>query len=222
MNRPKLLWSIPLPAGSIALLILAYFALSASGCPIPVFQYALEHWPSDDYLLEVFLPAKLSAAEDTAWKKLQSVTQGSHKAINLRLRLREGANPAAPAGRAWLELQYPTRARSKPLIWQGILSPENVERILDSPFRQRLAKALVGRTSVVWIFLNSGHRQNDAQAERLVRENLAHLASAIVIPEQAEWGGELLDLDYEVKFELLSLNRDDPREEIFLAQLLGS
>ncbi len=210
-------------AGFRIVLLVMFCGLVAGACPIPVYQYALEHWPADDYILEVFLPGELTAAESVAWKLLQTALPDEGRRVNLKLRRQSFSDaPAAAAGRGFMRLYYPRRARRSRSVWQGPLTPENLERLLDSPCRQRLGKALAARTSVVWILLKCGDRDKDVRAEKLVRENLDHLAKCIVIPEQADWGGQTINLDFNVNFQLLTLERNNPAEEVFLNMLLES
>ena len=195
---------------------------AVSACPIPVFQYALEHWPADNYVLDVHLPSALTAGEALAWQRLQEIQSTSGRGLNLVVRRSEAAPPAAAGSRGWLVLRYPERARRRLPVWQGGLSPEHVERMVDSPFRRRLGQALAARTSTVWVLLASGRRGVDDRVAAQVRENLEQLAASIVIPEKADWGGQAVDLDHEVNFQLMTLSRDDAREEIFVQMLLGS
>lgn len=199
-----------------------FWSASAHSCPIPVYQYALEHWPADDYLAEVYLPETPSADESQAWQKLQQSTTKPEKSINLTIHRLKAAPATFSSERAWLVLRYPERARHRQPVWQGALNSKNIERILDSPFRQQLGKALVDRTSVVWILLHSGQREQDSKTKEMVQKNLERLLKEVDIPEQADWGGQMMELDYDVNFKLLSLRRDDPQEEIFLNMLLGS
>jgi hypothetical protein len=193
-----------------------------TACPIPVYQYALEHWPAENYVLEVFLPATPSADEAAAWQRLQRVVAAPRRSINLALRRQATAPEGATGSGGWLQLQYPGGRRQHTMLWQGALSSDHVDRILDSPARQRLGQALANRSSVVWVLLLSGNNDRDSSARRLIKENLAHLEASIIIPQQAEWGGQTIALDHKVSFHMLTIQRDDPLEDVFVAMLLAS
>ncbi len=208
-------------AGGGLVLLLVCGMMAVSACPIPVYQYALEHWQAESYILDVYLPPTPTTDEAAAWQRLQDLQSKPGQGINLLVR-RSATALTADADCGWLVLQYPERARRQAPVWQGVLSLEQVERIVDSPFRQRLGQALAKRTSVVWILLQSGRRNADTRVAAQVQENLDQLAASIVIPEKADWGGQTMNLDYEVNFQLMTLARDDAREDVFVQMLLSS
>jgi hypothetical protein len=208
----------------LPLLVTMIFGQKVTACPIPVYQYALEHWPADDYLLEVcFAGDSRSEAENAAWRQLQNALRGSGGALNLRIKELPGTSlPVAAEGRSWMRLLYPPHSRSQRPVWQGHFTQNAVNQLINSPFRQQLGQALADRTSVVWILLLSGNRTQDQKIIAFVSENVENLAKSIVVPEKADWGGQEMNLDWEVNFKVLSLRRDDPNEQLFIDLLLAS
>jgi len=205
-----------------ALLAIAWLC-RLEACPIPVYQYALEHWPADPYTLEVALAENLSGEELAAWKSLQELQKSEKRDINLEIRTAKTESAQSkPAASSKLRLFYPNRSRNKLPLWEAALNPANVAALLDSPLRQKISKALAMRTSVVWILMLSDNPRQDKKTKRMVEENIEQLRAAIVIPEQADWGGELMNLDFEVEFKLFTVSRKDPAEKVFLSMLLGS
>jgi hypothetical protein len=224
MNKKK---RTPLIARQIVWMLLfatVTFGQKLSACPIPVYQYALEHWPADDYLLEVcFAGDSRSEAESAAWQQLQGALRSNGGALNLLIKELPGTSlPAAAEGRSWMRLLYPPHSRSRHTVWQGQFSQMAVEQLINSPFRQQLSGALVDRTSVVWVLLLSGNRAQDQKITAFVNENIENLAKNIVVPEKADWGGQEMNLDWEVNFKVLPLRRDDPKEQLFIDLLLAS
>jgi hypothetical protein len=221
MSLPSLIPRSSLPL-ALAAWLLFFLLMPAQGCPIPVYQYALEHWPAEDYLLEFYMPAAAQAEEVQALEYAQQLCAKPGKIANVALRRLEEPPAGSAPEKACLQLRYPARYRQRPPLWQGALSKANLERIMDSPFRRRLGRALAERTSVVWILLQGGKAQRDAKTKALVQKNLDALIKEVDIPEQADWGGQMMEIDANVNFSLLNLSRDDPEEEIFLSMLLGS
>jgi len=154
---------------------------------------------------------------------LQSALRGNGGSLNLQIKeLPSTSLPAVAEGRSWMRLLYPPHSRSRNPVWQGQFSQNALEQLIDSPFRQQLSQALAARTSVVWILLLSGNRAQDQKITAFVNENVENLAKSIVVPETADWGGQEMTLDWEVNFKVLSLRRDDPKEQLFIDLLLAS
>jgi len=186
-------------------------------CPIPVYQYALEHWDTDPYVVTVSHDGTLPDDAQAALERLRQAADDA--SANLELRERAAADgPAVPQ----LEVRYPAIARIRAPVWEGPLTADTVAALLHSPVRTRLTDALIARTSAVWLLLESGNRSADRDAERLLREQLAQLETAIMVPESADWGGETVTIDHNVNFKLMTLRRDDPAEQMLVRMLLAS
>lgn len=196
-----------------------FFSLKLFACPIPVYQYALEHWQAELYILEVFVPEKTSKETEQAWKEIQEAEK--KLTANFKIKKLETA-PKEANNKAWMKLFYPERSRRRDTIWQAELNAENVKKLLFSPVRTELAKSLADRTSVVWLLVLSGNRKEDKKLQKHIDENLQHFLATVVIPEESDWGGETIYLDHEVNFKLLTLRKDDPKEELLVKMLYRS
>ena len=124
-------------------------------------------------------------------------------------------------------LHYPAFGPERWLAWSGPLNAENVQRVVDSPLRQQVIERVLAGDSAVWILIDSGDAQKDAEAESLLRAELAQLEEKLKLPPR-----ELLEAEQEfqpdtqvelrIGFSLFRLRRDDPSEQVFLSMLLNS
>lgn len=196
----------------------------STACPIPVYQYALEHWDADPYRVTITRGAPFSEDQDKALALLKDAERGGGLTANLTVSLRD-ADPhedmeGEPRNR--FEIHYPEIARIDRPVWQGELSYDNARALLLSPVRQRLAEALARRVSTVWLLLESGDRATDRELEQTIRQQAARFEREIVIPDTAEWGGQDIAIDRDIRFDVMRLDRNDPAEEMLVRMLLAS
>jgi len=203
-------------APAIAAILLAVLITpGARACPVPVYQYSLEHWKTDPYQVVVHAGENLSADQAAAVAYLES-SAGAGSA-NLELRREAGAT-----GTPRIELFYPKATGIRVPVWSGELSLAKARALVDSPLRGSVGKALAERTSAVWILLESGNKAADNEAEATLRRELDLAAKTLVIPETAEWGGETVKIDHKVNFKVLRLGRGNPDEQVLAEMLLAS
>lgn len=211
------------PTASRVIAALVGLILTTSGvsaCPVPVYQYSLEHWATDPYPLVIHTGETLSEEALAAVTFLESAARGSEVPANLELRreLAKAGSEATPR----IELFYPKATGIRVPVWSGDLSLENARAIVNSPLRDTVGKALAARTSAVWVLLESGDKGADNEAENTLRRELDRAAKTLVIPETADWGGETVKIDHKVNFKILRVNREDPAERVFVEMLLAS
>lgn len=186
-------------------------------CPVPVYQYSLEHWKTDPYQVVIHGGENLSADQLAAAAFLEAAAGGGEAPANLEVR-REIVASGSPR----LELFYPKSTGIRVAVWSGELSLENAKALVASPLRETVGEALAARTSAVWILLEGGDRSVDQEAENTLRRELDRAAKTLVIPETAEWGGETVKIDHKVNFKILRLSRDDAAERVLVEMLLAS
>ncbi len=192
--------------------------LVASACPVPVYQYSLEHWEPDPYRIIVHPGANLSADEQAAITRLKQAQQGEPIATNIEVTVK----PATSEVGSRLEMFFPAIAPIKTAIWEGDLTADNVEAILSSPARQKIAEALMQRTSAVWVMIETGDRRADRELEQMLERTLNRIARETIISESADWGGETVALDSNVNFRIVRISPSDPAERMFVKMLLAS
>lgn len=203
-------------------------AATSSACPIPVYQYSLENWESDPYEFVVSHAAPLSDAEQALVDRLRGIERGEGGLrANVQVEVRrvdaDGHGQAEALGEgAVLEIRYPEVHRIRQTVWSGQLTSEAVDQAIESPLRKQLGEKLAGRVSAVWILLESGDRRRDNEAAAVLKETLDRLVETIVVPSSADWGGETVEIDDNLSFEMLRLSRNDPNEQMLISMLMRS
>lgn len=189
----------------------------ASACSVPVFRYALEFWDTDTYLLEVRLPEPVPADFREALAAF-----AAERPINVAVREIEGAG--ANAG---MSLRFPPGGAVRPPILDLPATAAGLALVQDSPARAALAGKLLAGDTAVFLFLESG----DAGHDRAVRERLDRilrdLEGTLELPPQPEAeeaaaephgaGPELA-----IRFSVVPVRRDDPREQVLVQTLLAT
>jgi len=213
-------------------------AVATWACSVPVFRYALERWPADDYHAVVFHRGPLSPEQQAVVTRLSQEGLAGEKFANvethlvdldddpspewLGLWLAQGSN-ALP----WMAVMYPPVSSVPVALWTGPLESTPVEQLLDSPARQEIAKRLIQGQSAVWALLEVGDKAKDDAAEKLLQERLAHLQGVLQLPtlEQEDITSGLVSVSQEelqVGFSIVRLSRNDPAEAILARMLLGT
>ena len=141
---------------------------SASGCDIPVFRYALDHWPADNFQLEA--TADVLRTEPLA-TEFRNLSDGS----GLNLQTTVASNDC--------QLFFPSHVRGATTpVWKGELTSKNYKSLTDSPARKELAKRILAGDSAVWVLVECGKNEADESTAKLFTERLSFLESAIGLP----------------------------------------
>lgn len=190
-------------------------------CPIPVYQYALEHWRADPYIVASHPGEEPSEEHRDALDYLR----GKEGVANFQLRIGEpgeeaGGSEEQPGGR--LEVYYPEISGIRRPVWTGELSLENARALVESPARTLLGDALARRATAVFLFLESGDKQIDRRLKARLEKQLKRLEETIVVPESAPWGGVAVAIDHDINFEVVSVARDNRAERMLVRMLLAS
>lgn len=235
MSKSK--YAVPLVA--IVLASVAY------ACQVPVFRYALERWPADKYELVVLHDGPIGDAEMKIIDDLQSSDHESTTAANCSVKLipvgqlrdemlravwsEHVKSGSGESGKPVLVSLYPQTAMEVPdrLIHAGPLDSDWTDHLIDSPIRQEVAKRLVAGESAVWIFVPCGDPKQDKIALETLTRYVEENEKSLELPEQEEPEDEkeLLeqaDIDLRLDFSIVTLQRDDPKEQFLLKMLLAS
>lgn len=207
-------------------------------CSVPVFRYALDHWPPDAYRLYVYLE-DAPTAEDQ--KLLDWLAEQQQAGANLHVQMFNLTETLEPADQArWERLNKSQSdsprvivelpARSSPLA-AGALAPvgsgewnaDELQQLLNSPAREELAKRLLDG-EVVWVFLDSGKTAIDDALFEVLNQQIQENQATLKLPElneddKAELGTAPEEL--KIRFTSLRIARDDPAEKWFIDMLLS-
>lgn len=155
--------------------VLLLRSLEAMACNTPVYQYAMQRWPADDYELLVFHRGALDAESQGVIAAIKGLAATSAAPANLAVTLADVSQPLAgdlqavkdaladaPLPRAALRMP---RGQSGPgAIWTGPLSPDLPAALLRSPARQSLAARLMTTNSIAWVLVECADAARNEEA----------------------------------------------------------
>ncbi len=197
-------------------------ALVAAGtidpaCDVPVFRYALEHWPAEDYELLVYDPGGPGVGGGGV---VDALGRRVGPSANIRIRgatAADGAGPRVDGRSPWAVLRYPASEGAGGEVWSGPLEGFAIERWVDSPARREIARRILSGESAVWVFLESGDRREDEAAVSVLESCLRRMERTLVLPVPA-WGASSPPVH--LAFSILRVSRADPVEEALVLMLL--
>ncbi|MFP6855126.1 MAG: hypothetical protein VB980_05025 [Opitutales bacterium] len=222
----------------------------AEACQVPVFRYALERWRPDPYELVIVHDGPLAKEQTSTLVHLEESLVGPKGLlVNLRYETidlsKEKEQPdhwkklhggsKAPTA----HLFYPHEAYQKDSrpIWNGTFNKESVDAILDSPARNAVVKRILAGDSAVWLFLESGNKNEDEKAFKALQGYVNNAGKEIEIPKGVIPKSALDDpglvlgpsdaenvlessVPLKIAFSIHRLSRKDPKEAILRAMLL--
>lgn len=214
------------------------FPAAVSACSVPVFRYALERWPADDYEVILFHRGPLSAVDQKTVALLEATRDQEGPRCNLALTMVDLAGSVEPAAKGlweaqatealpWLVVRYPKSSRLEGIVWSGRLTPEAVQLLRESPLRRELARRIREGETAVWVLLESGNRDKDQAAADLIQAQLQKLPTRLKLPEAAKDDPEdppnrPPGPPLHIAFSLMRLSRTNPAEQVLMHMLLNS
>jgi hypothetical protein len=231
---------------------LLFAVVVAEACQVPVFRYALERWRPDPYQLVIVHDGNLTGEQKSNLVHLEESLVGSNGPIvNLRFETIDLAKEKDQLER-WqkihvegnasvtVHLFYPFEGFESTVspIWSGAFTRKNVDTIMDSPIRRELVKRILAGNSAVWLFLESGNKEEDDKLFKELEKHARVAEKEIAIPEGVIHHSALDDPDLllgpgdqenilessvplKIAFSILRLSRKDPQETVLLAMLLN-
>jgi hypothetical protein len=214
------------------LIIIFFITLSCSStraCSVPVFKYALAYWEADPYEVMVFHRGNLSATEQTLVDKLEEVSWSGKIYANINLRMIDlERSPGEVMEKLWesqqaselpwMVVRYPRFSGISEDIWSGPLKSESIELILDSPVRQEIIRRIIDGEAAVWVLLESGDPRQDKAAADYLQEHLNKMSDTLKILPPVEY--QFDESDLKVRFSMVSLSREGPKEQFLIQMLL--
>ena len=206
-----------------SILIIASKA-STFSCSTPVFRYALEMWPAYSYVIEVIHDGNLSSSQQKAFDLLKNAAS-SDISTNLKI-IEKAQSNTSNSEVAMIKMSFPEEHKIPGTLWQGPLTKENVEKIINSPSRKQALENIRRGDAAVWLFLESGNTERDDKQFKVLQKELVRLSKTLKLSETAtDVSGKLLDIkviNTGVNFSLVRIDRNDPLEEVFINILLGT
>jgi hypothetical protein len=196
---------------SLAVLV----AAGALACNVPVFRYALERWPADNFGVTILRRGALPPAEQAV---ADTMKEASEKyAANFMLRVTDVPGPTnfpLPA----VTVNFPYSRGTELTAWHGPFTADTGRLLLDSPVRRELARRIVKGDSVVWLLLDG-----DAPTKKLLDTELRKLEKETTVPEVDPNDPRTMgNTELKIAFSVLPVSRTDPAEKLFVAMLLNA
>ena len=222
-----------------SLLLSAIFtAVPLHACSVPVFRYALEHWQPDAFQAVVFHRGSLSESQRAWVRDLGADGLAGRLHANLSPRtvdlddnpspeMLELSHQSDTGALPWVVVQLPRSTKLARVVWSGPLDEETVRQILDSPARREIVERLGDGQSAVWVLLESGDREADAAAAKLLEARLSDLVHTLTLPalDPNDIVNGLISVgqgDLRLDFSMLRIARTDSAEQPFIQMLLGT
>lgn len=167
-------------------------ATGAHACSVPVFRYALEHWPADLFEVDVFYRGTLTVDQRALVSQLEDQSQINGGAVNWEVIHCNLDEPLAEDLQAvggtlgdvplpHVVLRRPGGRRGSAVVWSGPLS-EVKPSLWTSPARDELIERLAKGDSVVWLVFRGSDEAQSKQVVEQLREQLPRLATEIPLP----------------------------------------
>lgn len=210
-------------------LLFIVMASSARACSVPVFRYALEHWPADPFQITVFHRGPLTdaqkkaiPADNRANAKVRTVDLATETADDTLALWKQQKTETLP----WVLVRFPQMTGITAPVIAGPLD-QLAPQLFDSPARKEVIDRLAAGESAVWVFLESGDKAKDDAAVALIEKRLEYLMGVMTLPkldEQDIVNGlvSVAEEDLRLEFSLLRLSREDAAEQSFVKMLLAS
>jgi len=220
----------------IATFFLAACASLALPCSVPVFRYALERWPAEPYDVVVFHKGPLTKDQRAALEWLKKQSEAEVPATNVLVQAVDlGAKPDEGFVKLWEKFKgeslpwmlvlYPRSMGIPVPAWSVPFSSANAKALVESPAREKIAKATIGGATIVWLLLESGEKKKDEAAAALLKKELTRLEKEIEIPEVPDDGfydpqNPPEQKKMKISFPVVRISRTDPVERAFVSMLL--
>ena len=200
-------------------------------CSVPVFRYALERWKPDAYKGIYIYRGEITKQDQALLDSLKDAASTDAplnliiKPVNVdtfsKDKLNELMKGPVPDDLPLLLIWYPEQmGKSHPFLKEKLTS-SLVDNLVHSPKRKELAEGLINGESVVWVFIPSKNKTKDEGALSLIGQELDYaLQKFTKNPFTILDGGSRKRLAY--GFPIMTLNRDDEAERIFIETLMKS
>lgn len=206
---------------------------STRACMIPVFRFGLETWPPEDYELLIFHRGSMSEEDALIVENLKEPSDNLLSHANFTVHTVDVSDKMSD----WLQslwegfdspelpffvAMYPQIKGYRGSFWSGRLSKDVVQKIVDSPARQEIAKKIIGGDAAVLVLLESGDPTKDDATAKFISEQLSIMNNELTLSPELIDIAEACALEIGIHFSLIRISRDDPAEEIFINMLVYS
>jgi len=221
----------------VGIVLVTPLATHVYACKVPVFRYALERWPADNYEIVALVNGKPNDDEAQAISLLRSLADANVNVVADVIDLAElsDAELWSVEGlenmdqESQLQMFYPERDGQRRLCWTGTLSPANVNEWFTSPLRENIVHEIQSGASAVWVMIDGPDVKQNAEMLAGLETALEKATASISIPEgvirrqdasqqlQDIPGASMddvlrCDIPLQIKFTIQRLRHDDKNE----------
>ncbi|MCK5738684.1 hypothetical protein KAH55_05860 [bacterium] len=209
---------------NFSVMLLLSAATTLRPCSTPVFRYALEYWSPDPYQLIIHCSDSVVLDENQWLKNIRPYSFTGDSTLNIAIKQR----PALPGKlrEVWGELYYPAETRIQSPLWQGEMSAQNAELLVESSLRKVLFQRLVQGQVAVWVLLPGPVTSENERAEKVLQSTIRRLSDSLTVPVTGydTDGVPLARTDtttYAVKVSFLKIDPADSTENLLRLMLRG-
>jgi hypothetical protein len=223
-------------------------AIAVYACSVPVFRYALERWPPDNYRAIVVHEGELTEEQQKIVDDLTAKTSNGDGFLNLQVYTADSSiktnTPVSEFAQEnkkdepYIHLLYPWYSRNNTPIWSAPLKQESSDILVQSEFLDKVSDDILQGRTAVWVLLESGNKEKDEAAYKILKEGLAVVEEELELPEgvatpdgdvtgedQPEYIDPINQLQaavpLKISFSIAHLKNSNEKEKILLASLLN-
>jgi len=131
----------------------------------------------------------------------------------------------------WMVVRFPRSYGIDTALMSCPFDARAVSVMLDSPVRRELAERILSGDAAVWLMMESGNKDEDDAAARLLDSTLKRLNSSMVIKDSVEEFSRRMGIEYrlhpsqgryadmDVRFSMMRLSPSDREEGFLVANL---
>lgn len=233
----------PFVVVTFLLIAMATFGSPLVACNTPVYRYAMYNWQTAPYIVFYFYEGEVAEEDKAVHAVLEKLTEEWPPEANVRVEpidvSDEKKMEALPefvieAWKSHDEGKLPAHVIFSPWrgdIYAGRLDTESVQKLIDSPARQKFGQLLEEGNATVMILLTCPDEEQNKKAEQALQK-LCKLADAGEIPvelqlppmgipgEEEEEAADQPDPN-KLGISVLKVDRNDPAEEFFVRMLMA-
>ncbi len=185
----------------------------AHACETPVFEYTMENWPRDSYVVRYFHDGGEATGDAAVNAYFDRVDSGAEGHANLSFKRVDVGSPAGVGGRIEERIWREHRNRPRPFhavvspkgheLFVGRLSLADAKALVSSPGRDRIAKELARGTFGALLLVAGSDPSENSAARKALRQVIEKSRA-----DEAEVGS-------------VEVRRDDPAERWLVRQVMA-
>jgi hypothetical protein len=236
---------------SLAVVVLVLVAVAALcppalACNTPVYRYAMYNWQTAPYIVFYFYEGEVAEKDKAVHETIAKLSEEWPPQANVRIEPIDVADKEKMKTlpefviEAWKQHEdgktpaYLVFSPFRAHVYSGSLDAGSVEKLLDSPARQKLGQLLEEGNAAVMILLTCPNEEQNKKADEALTA-LCKMADAGEIPvelplppmglpgqsEAEEGGADDAPNPNKLGIAVLKVDRNDPAEEFFVRMLMG-